>query len=228
MEAPTRLANFLAMPFPKHLLADHEKVIFDLKPHWISVVPAVLWTIGFILLYAVGYQVVDDQSWSSTGQNVLGILAVIGILFMGVIPFLRWYFTIFVLTSDRLITRSGVIAKHSKEIPLERVNDVTFSQTVIERALGAGDLLIESAGERGQNRISNVRKPEQVQLMIYKEIESNNIRAASSGYKAGIASAPPTGGNIPDQIAALARLKEQGVITEAEFEAKKQELLKRL
>jgi membrane protein YdbS with pleckstrin-like domain len=228
LEAPTRLANFLAMPFPKHLLADHETVIFDLKPHWISVVPAVLWTIGFILVYAVGYQVVDDQSWSSTGQNALGILALIGILFMGVIPFLRWYFTIFVLTSDRLITRSGVIAKHSKEIPLERVNDVTFSQTVIERALGAGDLLIESAGERGQNRISNVRKPEQVQLMIYKEIESNNLRAASSGYKAGIASAPPTGGNIPDQIAALARLKEQGVITDAEFEAKKQELLKRL
>ena len=209
------------MPFPKHLLADHEKVIFDLKPHWISVVPAVLWTIGFILLFAVGYQVVDDQSWSSTGQNALGIIAVLGILFLGVIPFLRWYFTIFVLTSDRLITRSGVIAKHSKEIPLERVNDVTFSQSVIERALGAGDLLIESAGERGQNRISNVRKPEQVQLMIYKEIESNNTRMMRPGP-------PRTGGTIPEQIEALARLKEQGVLTEAEFESKKQELLRRI
>ena len=209
------------MPFPKHLLADHEKIVFDLKPHWIAVVPAALWTLGFILLYAIGYQLVDDQTWKATGQNVLGIVAVLGILFLGAIPFLRWYFTLFVLTSDRLITRSGVIAKHSKEIPLERINDVTFSQTVIERALGAGDLLIESAGERGQNRITNVRKPEQVQLMIYKEIEENNTRMMRPGP-------PPTGGSIPDQLAALARLKQQGVLTEAEFETKKQELLKRL
>jgi membrane protein YdbS with pleckstrin-like domain len=209
------------MPFPRHLLADHEKVVFDLKPHWIAVVPSVLWTLGFILLYAIGYQLVDDQSWAGTGQNVLGIVAVVGIIFMGVIPFLRWYFTLFVLTSDRLITRSGVIAKHSKEIPLERINDVTFSQSVIERGLGAGDLLIESAGERGQNRISNVRKPEQVQLMIYREIEDNNTRMMRPG-------APSTGGTIPEQIEALARLKEQGVISETEFETKKAELLKRL
>jgi uncharacterized membrane protein YdbT with pleckstrin-like domain len=211
------------MPFPKHLLADHEKIVFDLKPHWIALAPAVLWTIGFILLYALGYQLVDDQSWGGTAQNVLGIVAVLGILFFGVIPFLRWYFTMFVLTSDRLITRSGVIAKHAKEIPLERVNDVTFSQSVIERGLGAGDLLIESAGERGQNRISNVRRPEQVQLMIYREIEENNTRMMKPG-------APPSssGGTIPEQIEALARLKEQGVISETEFETKKSELLKRL
>jgi membrane protein YdbS with pleckstrin-like domain len=210
------------MPFPKHLLADHEKIVFDLKPHWIALAPAALWTLGFILLYAIGYRLVDDQSWGGTGQNVLGIIAVLGILFFAVIPFLRWYFTMFVLTSDRLITRSGVIAKHSKEIPLERINDVTFSQTVVERGLGAGDLLIESAGERGQNRISNVRKPEQVQLMIYREIEENNTRMMRPGAPT------PTGGTIPEQIEALARLKEQGVLSEAEFEAKKDELLKRL
>jgi uncharacterized membrane protein YdbT with pleckstrin-like domain len=127
----------------------------------------------------------------------------------------------FVLTSDRLITRSGIIAKHSKEIPLERINDVSFNQTVVERALGAGDLLVESAGERGQTRISNVRKPEQVQLMIYKETEANNNRMMR----------PPDARrewSVPEQIEALARLKEQGVLSDLEFEEKKRDLLNRM
>jgi uncharacterized membrane protein YdbT with pleckstrin-like domain len=135
----------------------------------------------------------------------------------------RWYFTLFVLTTDRLITRTGVFAKSSKEIPLERINDVTFNQSVLERLFGAGDLLVESAGERGQTRITNVRKPEQVQLMIYRTSEDN-----SSRMMRGRPSAPETGDGIPEQIEALARLKEQGVISEDEFEAKKRDLLDRM
>jgi uncharacterized membrane protein YdbT with pleckstrin-like domain len=210
------------MPFPKQLLADHEKVIFDLKPHWIAVLPSVLWTIALLVVLFLGYRAVDGivDGDASGGKMVVGIIVTIAWFFLALLPFLRWQFTMFVLTSDRLITRTGIIAKHSKEIPLERINDVTFSQSIIERLVGAGDLMMESAGERGQTKISNVRRPEQVQLMIYKETEENSNRMMRGGA--------PVGSSIPDQIAALARLKEQGVLTEAEFEAKKQELLKRL
>ena len=127
----------------------------------------------------------------------------------------------FVLTTDRLITRGGIFAKHSKEIPLESVNDVAFNQSVIERMLGAGDLMIESAGTRGQNRIENVRNPEQVQLAIFKEIESNTARTMQPR-------APEPVKDIPAQIEALDRLRDQGALTREEFESKKAELLKRL
>jgi membrane protein YdbS with pleckstrin-like domain len=213
------------MPFPRGLLADHEKIIFDIKPHWIALATPVLWTIGFLVVWALGYNLAKDQMDDpGTVQNVLALAALAGILILGVVPFLRWWFTYFVLTSDRLITRTGVIAKHSKEIPLERINDVTFNQSVIERMLGAGDLLVESAGERGQTRISNVRNPEQIQLMIYKETEANQNRM----MRGGSGEPTPAGDSIPEQIAALGRLREQGVLTEAEFLAKKQELLKRM
>ena len=129
----------------------------------------------------------------------------------------------FVLTTDRLITRTGIIAKRSKEIPLERINDVAFSQSVFERLVGAGDLLIESAGERGQERITNVRDPEQVQLQIYKVAEENSNRMMRGG-----AASSSTSASIPDQIEALSRLREQGVLSEEEFQAKKQDLLNRL
>lgn len=211
------------MPFPKSLLADHEKVVFDIRPHWISVLPPALWTVALLIAWVAGYnlakRIFDDPG---TAQNVIAVLVLVAWVWLALVPFLRWRFTMFVLTSDRLITRAGVIAKHSKEIPLERINDVAFSQTVLERALGAGDLMIESAGERGQTLINNVRKPDQIQLVIYKESENNNIRMYQPGETAR---REPT---VIEQIEALGRLKEQGVISNEEFDSKKRELLDRL
>lgn len=211
------------MAFPRALLADHEKVVFELRPHWVALIPSVVWTVLVGIALFLGYSAADAifEANPETPKSIIGGIATIAWIVLAVVPFLRWYFTSFVLTSDRLITRHGIIAKHSREIPLERINDVTFSQSVIERVLGAGDLLVESAGERGQTRIENVRKPEQVQLMIYTETEENNNRMMRP---AATVSATP----VPDQIAALARLHDQGILTEDEFETKKQELLRRL
>ena len=218
------------MAFPRKLLADHEKMIFELRPHWISVLPSVLWTIAFLIALWLGYWAIEEafakESQQETGKSIVGGIATLGWIAFAIVPFLRWYFTMFVLTSDRLITRQGIIAKHSKEIPLERINDVAFSQTVIERVLGAGDLLIESAGERGQTRIDNVRKPEQVQLMIYKETEGNNERMMAP--RAAGATAKAAHDTPLAKLEALARLREQGAITDADYEAKKQELLKQV
>jgi membrane protein YdbS with pleckstrin-like domain len=214
-----------AMPFPRQLLADHEKVIFDVKPHWVALLAPALWTIAILILWVLGYTVAKNQlDDPGLVQNVVAIAALVALFFLAVLPFLRWRFTYFVLTTDRLITRTGVIAKQSREIPLERINDVTFNQSVVERMVGAGDLLVESAGERGQERISNVRNPEQIQLMIYKEVEENQNRMMRGGRPFPT----PTGDSIPEQIEALARLRDQGVLSETEFETKKQELLKRL
>jgi len=116
-----------------------------------------------------------------------------------------------------------VIAKHSKEIPLERINDVTFTQSVIERMLGAGDLLLDSSGDLGPARITAVQKPEEVQLIIYKETEKNENRMRTPQVLQ--THREPT---IPEQIEALARLKEQGTLSDEEFEAKKSELLDRM
>lgn len=216
------------MAFPKKLLADHEKIVFDLKPHWIALLAPFLWMVFLVAVWVTGYLVakaqIDPGSTRDLVQNAVAIVALAGIFYLSIFPFLRWTSTHFVLTSDRLITRHGIVAKHSREIPLERINDVAFNQTVIERMLGAGDLMIESAGERGQSRIENVRKPEDVQLMIYKETESNNNRM----MRPDGAAATAAGSTVPEQIEALKRLVDQGAISEAEYETKKQELLKRL
>lgn len=209
--------------FPRKLLAEHENLVLDLKPHWVALLPPILWSIVLLVALFLGYRGVDAivDGNPAGGKAIVGGLVLLTWIFLAVIPFLRWRFTMFVLTTDRLITRGGIIAKHSKEIPLESVNDVAFNQSVIERLVGAGDLMIESAGTRGQNRIENVRNPEQVQLAIFKEIESNTARTMQPR-----AAAPAK--DIPSQIEALARLRDQGALTREEFETKKAELLKRL
>lgn len=204
------------MGFPTKLLADNEEVVMELRPHWITLAGPVLWTVLLLVASAIAGGLL-----SGTARLAVAGLAAAAWIFVALVPLARWYFTLFVLTSDRLITRKGVLAKHSKEIPLERINDVAFSQTVLERMVGAGDLLVESAGERGQERIDNVRKPEQIQLLIYRTSEANNTRIARPEQ----ISEPPS---VPDQIEALARLRDRGVLTEDEFRSKKQDLLRRM
>ena len=211
------------MPFPRKLLIENEELVFDLRPHWIAIVPAVLWGILTIVAGWFLYGFSSDHD-SGIGKKIVLVAVLLSLLILTVGPILRWMFTIFALTTERLITRHGVLAKSSKEIPLERINDVSFNQGIFERMVGAGDLLIESAGERGQERITAVRKPEEVQKRIYMMVEDNSNRMMRP-------SAPPQErheDSIPEQLEALGRLRAAGTISEAEFQTKKTELLKRM
>ena len=203
-----------AVPFPERLLTEGEEIILDLKPHWIALLKPVLWTIvigsvtGFLWVLAGPASDVLDEV-----RIALFALALILWIPLAATPAVRWFFTLFVLTNERVITRSGVIAKRSKEIPLETINDVTFGQRIIERILGAGDLVIESAGESGQNRFTDIRHPEAVQLEIYR---------AAEGRK-GLGR--PGGPSLADELAKLADLRDRGVLTEEEFQDRKRKLL---
>src|SRR5206468_1783578 len=96
-----------------------------------------------------------DNTVATDGLLVLALIAVLWF----VRRYLTWSTTNFVVTTDRLVYRSGVVAKKGKEIPLERVNDISFRQSVFERMIRAGDLMIESGGERGQETFNDIPKP---------------------------------------------------------------------
>lgn len=140
--------------------------------------------------------------------------------------YLTWVTTNFVLTTDRCIYRSGVIAKSGVEIPLERINTVFFEQGVFERLIGAGDLAIESAGESGRQEFDNVRSPNDVQNSIYKEMEDNENRKFDRINRNEEATA--SAASVPQQIEELDALRRRGLLTDAEFEAKKSDLLRRM
>ena len=163
------------MAFPHKLLNEGEDIVLDLHPHWWFLAKQTVALLGAMVL---GLLVLLNDG-GITGNAVVRVLAGVLILVaLGwwVARFLDWRTTNFVVTTDRLIYRHGVLAKHGIEIPLERVNNVLFSQRLFERVLGAGDLIIESAGESGRQAFSDVRKPSAVQNEIYRQVEANENR----------------------------------------------------
>ena len=105
------------------------------------------------------------------------VVAALVLLRWTVWPFLRWLTTSYVVTDRRLITRTGVLARHGRDMPLSRVNDVTFAHTnLLERMLGCGTLVVESAGERGQVVLRDVPRVEEVQRDVYRLAEQDEER----------------------------------------------------
>src|SRR6266571_4867930 len=145
------------MPFPRKLLTSDEEVVLDLRPHWIALVRPVFVT---ILLVA---GVIASLVLINHNKLLKLVIAGVAVVLFVVYPlrwFIRWATSHFVVTSERLIHRTGLIAKNSMEVPLNRINDVRFHQGVFERMIGAGDLIIESAGTQGQEVFQDVRHPE--------------------------------------------------------------------
>ena len=107
------------------------------------------------------------------------------------------------------------------EIPLEAINDVRFQQSIFERIVGAGDLVIQSASEAGRNVFANVRSPEAIQRTIYEQGERNRGRM----YQAPPAAAPPSSPSTTGELERLAELRDSGVLTESEFQNQKRNIL---
>ncbi len=199
------------MAYPETLLSPDETIVSQFRPHWSRILKEMLLVAMALALAILIVLNTDGRTYDFLGLGVI----VLAVLF-GLRGFLSWMFTEHVLTSERVIYRTGIIAKQGKEIPLEVVNDVAFSQSIFERVVGSGDLLIESAGEHGQSQYTDIPKPESVQTLIYKLREDRTL-ALRHGPTANATSA--------QQLEILSRLHDSGKISDEEFEAEKRKIL---
>jgi len=203
------------MGYPQRLLTEDEHVVREFRPHWRMLFIPAAWTVLLVGVAVATHFLPPEQQifdW------VITAAALIAWLPLGFYPFIQWWFTWYVLTNERLITRKGVLARKGTEIPLENINDVQFSQTILERVLHSGDLLIESAGTQGQSRFHNIPEPEQFQSLVYR-IREERARGLSTGPTPTV----PT--DTASQLQQLAKLVEDGFLSREEFEAQKRGLL---
>jgi uncharacterized membrane protein YdbT with pleckstrin-like domain len=204
------------VPFPRKLLNEDEQVVIDVRPHWI----VMAWP-----LLALAASIAAAVFVSTEADNDVLLLVMLAVVLVVLAWFLyrlaRWATTNLVVTSDRLIVRSGIIAKRGREIPLERINDITVTQSIVNRLLRSGDLVVESAGERGQESFPECPRPTRVQNEIYVQMEA--ARDRDMDRQAGRRPLSPL-----EQLEKLDELRQRGVISEAEFEVKKAKLLDQL
>jgi len=203
--------------FPKKNVNEGEEILLDLHPRWWYFAPSVF-RLALAVVLGVGANVLieDNQTVGYVGAALI-VLAVLGLLWV----WLKWKTTNFVLTTDRLVDRQGVLARSGREIPLERINDISFQQSIFERLMRAGDLVVESGGTHGQQVFPDLARPFDVQNAVYAAIEAAVARDAARAASAG-------GLSIPEQIEKLDDLRRRGAISDAEFEDKKRRLLDKI
>jgi membrane protein YdbS with pleckstrin-like domain len=213
------------MAFPRRLLIDGEELVLDLRPHPIALAEAAL--VAIVGIAAAGWLM--SKHW--TPWWVWGLLLVVLLVWYPVRRFVSWFTENFVVTSERVIHRRGLIAKRSMEIPLESITDIRFEQGIIDRMVGAGTLILSSASEFGRNSFRDIRHPEEVQKTIYHQGELNKKRMYRGEPAPTMPAAPtaPSSTGVPSattELERLAKLRNDGVLTEEEFQAQKARILR--
>jgi membrane protein YdbS with pleckstrin-like domain len=214
------------------MLRPDEQVLLDARPNWSTLVAPSLAAL-LVLAGLAAIFVIYSSAPTFVGWIILGFVLLDAAIFGR--SLLRWRTTTLTVTTKRVVYRTGVISRMAREIPLSRVQDVTYRQSILERLVGAGSLLIESAGEHGQEPFPDISHPARVQSLINGQLEQAGadcgvvaVGPAPSAPARVAAVAAPAVSPVPDEIARLGELYRRGVLTQSEFETKKAELLRRM
>ena len=234
------------MSYTDGLLATGERIIRREHQH-----PFVLiWDsrggiLGLIL--ALGILIIKMVS-GGTGLffDILGYLALI-LLVVGLAlilwSWLRYRNEEFVVTNRRIIHARGVVNKEASDSALEKINDANLKESIFGRMFGFGDLEVDTASEAGIERLRMLRDPKEYKKAMLDAKRELEIDVNRSSYPAPQAAAappayaPPPAAPVHDHMSSdevasavdrLGELRDKGLISPEEFEAKKKELLERL
>jgi uncharacterized membrane protein YdbT with pleckstrin-like domain len=157
------------------VLTSDERVVLHLHPHWKALIRPVL-VVVVVVAALIAAGIFLPGSWNPVGLIVVGALGLVVLVWLAMWPWLVWRTTHYVFTNERVIMREGVFSRDGRDIPLGRVNDVSFGHNLFERMLGCGTLTIESAGERGQVVLVDIPRVEKVQSTLYELVEDDRAR----------------------------------------------------
>lgn len=165
------------MGYPQRLLAPEETIKFETRPHWRALfVPAFTLIITLVIAAVVLSWIASSLPNMEWLRWVIIGASVLILILWAVVPFLRWVTTQYVFTDRRIIVRSGIITRQGKDMPLAKVNNVSFSVPAMGRILNYGELVIQSAGENDGLTIQDVPDVEDIQRNVYEYIEADEKR----------------------------------------------------
>jgi uncharacterized membrane protein YdbT with pleckstrin-like domain len=206
-------------PYLKNLLGNHEQILLVTRQHWFVLVQAIVLELIIALIIIAA----DIALYTALLFNPLVLLGLILLL----IPIgslardtMIWSNRKYVITSRRVIQIHGVFNKDVTDSSLEKVNDVKMDQSFFGRLFDFGDVEILTASELGVNLFKRIAEPVKFKTTML------NAKAQLEDQQAGHGEHDEN--DIPSLIARLGQLRQQGIITEAEFQTKKSQLLAKL
>jgi len=159
-------------------LSEGERSVLTLHPHWKTVLMPMLILIVLAIVTAVLLVVIPHGRLAGPGRIAVGAAALILALTFTLVPLLRWRTTTYELTTRRFRLRYGILSRTGRDFPLIRISDVSFSHGLIDRMLGCGRLVIESAGEHGQLVLNEIPGVAKVQATLFQLVEDEQARLA--------------------------------------------------
>jgi uncharacterized membrane protein YdbT with pleckstrin-like domain len=119
---------------------------------------------------------IPSNSAAPVERLVVAAVAILAVMLWLIVPVLRWRTTTYELTTRRLRVRSGIATRRGRDIPLARINDVSFEKGLLDRLLGSGRLVVESAGEHGQILLNDIPRVEFTQATLFRLVEEEQRR----------------------------------------------------
>ncbi len=222
------------MAYIDALLSRGEQVIYIARQHifvLISNILAELILIAILVAAGVASNLAFSNSNVMIGSfsaNSLILLICVGIsilvLISGTLDYMRWISEQYVVTDRRVIQIRGILNKRVIDSSLEKINDVELRQSLIGRMLNFGTIeILTASGDEGANLIERITNPLEFKRAM---LEAKHNHEHGYGYF-DPPSVPPAN-DLQHTLEELALLRDRGILSPAEFEAKKRELLSRI
>ena len=159
-----------------HSLAPGEESVEILHPHWKTLVRPIALTFVVVAALLAGELLIPTSKTVAIERLALAAVAIVLLMWWLMYPLLRWRTTVYELTTRRMRLRDGIITRNGRDIPLSRITDVSFRKGLLDRMLGCGTLIVESAGEHGELTLTEIPHVERVQSTLFQLVEEEQAR----------------------------------------------------
>jgi membrane protein YdbS with pleckstrin-like domain len=150
----------------KKLLNPGERLIISTRQHPKALFFPILALIVFLAIAVAVQAKLDDTGFQHVVTLIVWVLALIGIVWFTLRPFLVWLTTVHAFTDRRLITRNGILTRRGHDIPLARVSDISIEINLMDRPFGCGSLIIADASTFGTVRLNDIPHVESTQRQL--------------------------------------------------------------
>jgi uncharacterized membrane protein YdbT with pleckstrin-like domain len=157
-------------------LAVGEMSVKILHPHWKTLAVPVLLAFVIVAVLLVGEVLIPASNAAAIERLVLAVVAIALFMWWLMYPILAWRTTAYELTTRRLRLRNGILTRNGRDIPLSRITDVSFRKGLLDRLLGSGTLVVESAGEHGELTLTEIPHVERVSALLFQLVEDERRR----------------------------------------------------
>jgi uncharacterized membrane protein YdbT with pleckstrin-like domain len=157
-------------------LTQDEHLVLLLHPHWKTLIRPFAVAVLVIAIALVAEVLIPSGSVAGAGRLAVAAVAILVLMVWLMVPVLRWRTTTYELTTRRLRVRDGILTRRGRDIPLARINDVSFEKGPLDRLLGSGRLVVESAGEHGQILLNDIPRVEFTQATLFRLVEEEQRR----------------------------------------------------